>query len=100
MLNSFKTFAADRLQLDDLVVLSAFGRQIRAEYEALQLDEPEYVDVQLKSLRREIHARVADKLEARRKEITSRLDSLKTPQQRKAELQKELRTLDEQLANV
>lgn len=100
MLNTFKTFTADRLQLDDLVVLSAFGRQLRAEYEALQVDEPEFVDLQLKSLRREIHARVADKLEARRSEVKSRLDNLKTPQQRKAELQKELASLDKQLANV
>ena len=99
-LGTFKSFAADRMDLDELVALMAFGKSIRAEYEALQMEEPPFVDIQLKSLRREITARTADKLEARKRELTARIDSLKTQAQKKAELEKELAGLEKQLASV
>jgi DNA repair ATPase RecN len=97
MLNQFKNFVSDRLDIDELIELTAFGKMLRAEYEAHQLEEPEFVDSQLKALKREIFARNADRLEARKREIRSRLDSLKTPTQRKSELEKELREIDKQL---
>lgn len=97
LLQQLKNFVADRLDLDDLVALAAFGRQLRSEYESHALDEPEWVDIQLKSLRREIHVRIADKLESRRREINSRLESLKTPSQRKSDLLKERQQIDKQL---
>lgn len=100
MLNEFKNFSADRLDIDQLVALSAFGRQLRDEYEKHQLDEPEWLDVQVKSLRREIHARNADKLESRRREIESRLQSLKTPAEKKKELLAEKRDIERQLTEV
>ena len=100
MLNQFKNFNEDGLQLDDLVALAAFGRMFRAECEEHQLEEPEYVDVQLKKLRREITLRSTEKLEARRKEVESRLDSLKTPTERRAELLKEKAELDKKLKEV
>jgi ATP-dependent Lon protease len=99
-LQSFKTFSADRMDIDELVALYTFGKSLRDEYEALQLEEPSFVDVQLKSLRREITARTADKLEARKRELTARIDSLKTPAQKKSELEKELAKLEEQLATA
>jgi hypothetical protein len=100
MLSQFKNFTADRLELDDLVALSAFGESLRAAYEKHQLEEPAFVDVQLKSLRREILGRNADRLEARRKEITQRLDRLKSPDQRRADLEQEKLKIEEQLAKV
>jgi hypothetical protein len=99
-LTEFKNFIADRCDVDQLVSLVAFGKQLRAEYDALQLEEPEWVDVQLKSLRREIFARNADALEARRREINSRLDALKTPGQRKSELLQEKAEIDKKLKAV
>lgn len=100
LLQQLKSFVADRLDLDDLIALAAFGRHLRTEYETNQLDEPEWLDVQLKSLRREIHTRNADKLEARRREINARLESLKTPSQRKQALLKERYDIDKQLEAV
>ena len=93
-LQSFKTFNADRMDVDELVALLAFGKTLRTEYEALQLEEPEFVDTQLKSLRREINARNADKIAARKRELTARIDSLKTPAQKKKELEDELARLE------
>lgn len=96
-ISTFKNFSADRMDVDELVSLCAFGKAIRAEYDALQLDEPEFVGIQLASLKREIRSRVADKLEARKRELTARIDSLKTPAQKKAELEAELKKLEAQL---
>lgn len=99
-LEQFRNFNVDGLDIDELVALSLFGRQLRAEYEAVQIEEPEWVDVQLKALRREIHVRNANNLEARRREIDARLDALKTPGQRKTELLKERESIDKQLKAV
>jgi hypothetical protein len=99
-LDQFRNFNVDGLDIDELVSLSLFGRQLRAEYEALQIEEPEWVDIQLKALRREVHVRNANNLEARRREIDARLDALKTPGQRKNELLKERELIDKQLKAV
>lgn len=99
-LNTFKNFTADRMDIDELVALYAFGKALRAEYDALQVEEPSFVDAQLKSLRREITSRTADKLEARKRELAARIDSLKTPAQKKTELEKELAALEKQLASA
>lgn len=100
MLHEFQNFNKERLDIHQLVALAAFGRSLRAEYETQQIDEPAWLDVQIKSLRHEIRSRSLDQLEARRKEIQIRLDSLKTPAEKKAELLKEKAKLDKQLAEV
>lgn len=94
MLNDFQNFNKDRLNLDEMVTLAAFGRILRAEYEAQKVDEPEFVDTQLKLLRREIASKVDDKRQARRKQIEAQLQSLKTPAERRAELEKEKAELE------
>ena len=100
MLSQFKNFDANRLDLDELIALAAYGRQLREEYEAQSLDEPEFIDIQLKSLRREIHSRNADKLEKTLREKRSRLEALKSPTEKRAEIKREITTLEKQLANV
>lgn len=97
MLDEFKTFNKDRLDLDDLVALAAYGRLLRTEYEAQKVDEPEFVDIQLKALRREIASRTDDKREARRRQIKTQLQGLKTTAERKAELEKELGELETEI---
>lgn len=94
MLADLKSFNKDRLDLDEMVALAAFGRMLRAEYEAQKVEEPEFLDVQLKTLRREIASKMDDKRETRRRQIKTQLQSLKTPAERRAELEKELGDLD------
>lgn len=100
MLSEFKTFTAARLQLDELVALEAFGHGLRESYERLQIEEPAFLDVQLKSLKREIRSRNADRLAARGRELQTRLDSLKTPAEKKKELLAEKAKIDKALAAV
>jgi hypothetical protein len=94
VLSDFQNFNKDRLNVDDMVALAAFGRILRAEYEAQKVDEPEFVDTQLKLLRREIASKVDDKRQTRRKQIEAQLQSLKTPAERRAELEREKAELD------
>lgn len=100
MLQSFRNFDADRMDIHELVALAAFGKQLRAEYEAHNLEEPDWVDTQIKSLRREISARNADRLEAELKSKRLKLDNLKTPEQKRAELKREIKQLEDQLQTV
>lgn len=90
MLEVFQNFTLTRLSLDELVELSAYGRALKAEYEANKIDTPEFVDVQLGVLSREIASRVADKREARKRQIKAQLAGLKTAAEKRAELEAEL----------
>jgi len=94
MLSDFRNFNKDRLDMDEMVGLAAYGRLLRTEYEAQKVEEPEFVDVQLKTLRREIQAKMDDKREVRRRQIKAQLQSLKTATERRAELEKELGDLE------
>lgn len=100
MLNQFKSFDADRMQLDELVALEVFGHGLREAYDRLGIDEPSYLDTQLKSVRRVIRTRNADKLSARSKELQNRLDSLKTPAEKRKEILAEQAKLNKKLAEV
>jgi len=97
MLELLKNFVANRLSLDELVTLAAYGRSLRAEYEYHSLDEPSWLDSRLKTLRREIQSRNADELERRKKQIETSLNALKTPAERKKELLKQLEEVNSQL---
>ena len=97
MLTDLKNFDANRASIDEMVSLRASCRSILTEYELQNVETPDWVEVALKNLDRQIAAKNADRLEARRREITSRLDNLKTTNERKTELRKELAKLDKQL---
>lgn len=92
-LTDFKTFQKDRLQMEDLIALSAFGRAYEAEFKAQQVDVPEFVKEQNAVLGREIQAKVGDSKAARIKQIQTKLHSLKTQTELRAELEKELASL-------
>lgn len=90
----FKNFNVDRVtDIDELVAGIGFGKMLRTEYEALQLEEPEYVDIQLKAMRREIASRNADRLEAKKRELKAQIDRFKSREEKKQELEAELAKL-------
>jgi hypothetical protein len=98
MLQSFKNFNIDNADLDELVELAAFGRQFRAEHEALNVPVPEFVDDQIRNLRREIDSRLADNRAKRVRELKAQRDSLKTAAERREAIDKELAALGEPVA--
>jgi hypothetical protein len=93
-LQTFKSYNTARADLDELVAMAAFGRALRNEYESHQIEEPEFVGAKLKALRAEIADRNADKIAARKSEIKARLDALKSPKEKAAELRKELERME------
>jgi hypothetical protein len=95
MLQDFKNFNVDAADLDELVALSAFGKQLRGEFEAQKVAVPEYVSDNLNSLAREIDARMADRRATRVRELKAQRDSLKTAQERRDAIDKELAALGE-----
>jgi len=95
MLEQFKKFNAEAADLDELVEVATFGRQFRAEHEALNVPVPEYVDDNIRVIRREIDARLSDKRAARVRELKAQRDSLKTAAERREAIDKELAALGE-----
>lgn len=94
-IQAFKSFNTDRAtDIDELVAGVAFGKALRHQFEELNLEVPEYVDTQLRALQREITSRNSDKAAARKRELLARIDALKTPTQKKAELEAELAKLE------
>lgn len=94
VLEQLKTFSADGMELDGLVELAAAGRSLRAEYEVLQLEVPDELDTGLKAVRREINDRVADRKAARLKELKARRATLKTAEEKRDELDKQIAELE------
>ena len=95
MLQEFKNFNVDAASIDELVALSAFGKQLRGEFEAQKVAVPEYVSDNLNSIAREIDSRMADRRATRVRELKAQRDSLKTAQERRDAIDKELAALGE-----
>lgn len=94
-LMQFRNFNVDKVvDIDELVAGMAFGKALRAEFEALQLEEPEYIDTQLKALRREIISRNADSIEARKRQLKAQIDAHKSREEKRKELEAELAKLE------
>lgn len=95
MLEQFKSFDSDALDVDELVELSMFGEQYRAHFDKLNLEVPEWVDDQNRSVKLAIRARTQDILAKRIKEAKIKLGNLKTPAEKRAELESELAKLEQ-----
>ena len=95
MLNEFKNFNVEGGDLDELVALSAFGKQLRGEFESQKVAVPEYVSDNLNALAREIDSRVADRRAQRVRELKQQRASLATAQEKREAIEKELAALGE-----
>lgn len=94
MLNAFKHFQADRMDLDDLVALAAFGHLLRDQYEKQNIEVPDFVTDNLKAINREIQAKTAADREARRKTLILQRDALLTNKEKRDRIEKELKELE------
>jgi hypothetical protein len=92
-LEQLKNLDLQRPDVEELVCLSSMATSLHFEFEKLNLDVPEWLDTRSRELKREIRARHQDQLDKRVREIRSRLDALKTPTEKRAELERELEKL-------
>lgn len=97
MLERLKNFDIDRMDIDEVVYLSALARIMKQEYETVGAECPEWVDSRARSLRREIHARQADLTEKRLREAKSRLEAIKPASEKRKDIEQEIQKLEEML---
>lgn len=98
MVEQLKSMSVTRNDLEGLIELSAFARTFAAECDEVGVQKPDWLVSAQDALNTEIKARIRGNLLKRKSEISARLESLKTPQQRKSELSKELREIEAALA--
>jgi hypothetical protein len=95
MLDVLMGFSAiNRMTMEQMVELSAYARQLEAEFKAVEVKEPENIVAQVKLLRREIKLRVADEKERTLREMKRTRASLRTTEEKRAELDKQIAALE------
>ena len=97
MLDRLKHLDLDRIDVDEAVYLVTLGESMKAQYTGRGLETPEWLVQNTKELDREIRNRQRDNLEKAKKETIAALDALKTPTQRREELQAKLERLNQAL---
>jgi hypothetical protein len=97
MLENFKSFNVDRLSIEELIALSAFGKSLRAEFVGFSVEVPEYVDNQLKTLAREIKLRNAENLESQLRDKKSRLEALTPAEEKREKIKADIEKLEAML---
>lgn len=98
MLDDLKNFSPSRMNMPELVQLSALGRSVEAEFTELGVEAPPWIADSLKAVRREIKAKNSDSLHAKLRELQSRREALKTPDEKRSALDDEITKL-QTLAN-
>lgn len=100
MWEQLQNFDADRLSVDEMIVLASHGKMYQAEFESQMVPVPEWLPMAVKSLRRSIRARHQDMLEALLKEKRSRREALTPAEERRSKLDTEIADLEKQLQEV
>ena len=98
MLDLLKNFNADRMEIDELVELAMFGDQILAKFKELGVETPVWIDEANKSVKRELKTKNADRLSMKLRSAKSRLETLKTPDEKRKATEAEIAELEAQLA--
>lgn len=95
MLERLKNVNLDGMDIDEAVALSAFARGLKAEYDTLSLETPEWLDTRIRELRREIKRRSQDAIARRLAEAKARREALKPATEKREELDKEIAMLEQ-----
>ncbi len=95
-----RQFNTEREGIEELVAMYAFGMTVKEQFEALDVEEPEWLTPKLKAIKRQIAAMVADKTSQKLDNARARLEGLKSPQEKKADTLKEIDRLKKQLAEI
>lgn len=96
-LERLKGLQLARMDIDEMIALATWGRAMANGYSYYELPKPKWLDESLATLDKEIRARRRELLEARLQEVRSRKETLKTREERRADLDSEEATLLAQL---
>ena len=93
MLEQLRNFNLDRIDLDEMVALFAFGENLKVVYGNLLLEVPEWVTDNVATLQKEIHSRRRDSLEKELKKAQASLESLKTADEKRQDIRAKIERL-------
>lgn len=100
MLEKLRRFECDRLSLDELIELSAYGKLLAAEYTVNDIDKPEWLETRTRELRREIVSRNQDAIESKLRELKARREALTPNEEKRQRLDAEIAALEQKTATV
>lgn len=96
-LEKLKSFDADRVDMDEMITLSAAARIVVAEYESNKVPVPEWLVDGRTSLTRAIDSRRKDSVAKSLKEKKARREALRSSEEKKADLDKDIAALEAEL---
>jgi len=94
MIEKLKSFSANKYDMEELVVLSAYGKMVAAEFESLTIDKPAWLSEAQTGVAGEIRSRTADALKKKLTDAKARFETLKTPDQKRQDTQDEIKRLE------
>lgn len=92
-----KSFDADKLGMEELVELAAYGRLLHEQYSTLAVPVPDWLPDSLSRLGREILAKRQDSIEKRLKDIRAQRTQLLSADEKRRMLDAEAEVLERQL---
>ena len=101
MLIELKSFTSSaRFDTEELVAIATFGRAYEAEFNQLGIQAPEWLSNQLKAVRRELRSRHADAVQNKLRTAKARLETLRTPDEKRTAALAEIEALEKQAAEL
>jgi len=97
-LDKLRNLHADGFDLDELLILSATADSLEAQYDYYGVKHPDWFKNAKDVLAAEVKSRIRGDLLKRKAEAESRLETLKTSTEKKAQLRKELEEIKSQLS--
>lgn len=97
MIEKLKSFSSTKYLLEELLVLSAFQRSVKGEYNATGIDIPDWLEQSGRAIAASIKERVRDELERKLASAKARRASLKTADERRKEADEEIAAITAKL---
>ena len=97
MIDEIRNWNVDAAGLDKTVATLAMAELVRAKFEAKNVPVPEWLDHQIRAMNRAVESLTRDAKELRLKELRAQASQLKTPTERRAEIQAELDALEKEV---
>ncbi len=97
MLEQLKNFDEDRYNLDEMVALLSFAKDLNVTYADQGLEPPSWLKENTRSLERVIQAARRDDLEARLVRARARQEQLATPAEQRKDVAQEIQALEAEL---
>lgn len=94
IIEKLKVLTLDRMNLDEAVELSVYARLLSDGYKRHEVPEPEWLVAATTELNTEIKRRQADAVAARVKQLKARKTALRSRDEERAEIEKELAALE------